>query len=125
MANKGTGLIALLAGAAVGAAAALLYAPESGEQTRKKLSKQAKKTQGDIERSTRETYNNLAGRANELKGTISERLDSALSSASYKADDAIVALEDKLEQLRSKNAKLQKPGSVTEAVDTVKAKVKA
>jgi len=122
MANKGTGLIALLAGAAVGAAAALLYAPESGEQTRKKLSKQAKKTQADIERSTRETYNKVAGKATELKGTISERLDSALSSASYKADDAIVALEEKLEQLRSKNAKLQKPGNISEAVDTAKAK---
>ena len=123
MANKGTGLIALLAGAAVGAAAALLYAPESGEKTRKKLSKQAKKTQADIEKSTRETYNNLAGKATDLKGTISERLDKALSSASYKADDAIKALEDKLEQLRSKNAKLQKPETPTGAVKTASAKV--
>ncbi len=123
MANKGTSIVALLAGAAVGAAAALLYAPESGEKTRRKLTKQAKKTQADIERSTRETYNNLAGKATELKGTISERLDKALSSASYKADDAIVALEEKLEQLREKNSKLQKPETVSGAVKTAAAKV--
>lgn len=123
MAKSGKALIALLAGAAVGAAAALLYAPESGEKTRKKIGKQAKKAQADIERSTRETYNNLAGKASELKGTVSERIEKALSSASYKADDAIVALEDKLEQLRSKNTKLQQPGSVSEAAKTTTAKV--
>jgi gas vesicle protein len=123
MAKSGQALIALLAGAAVGAAAALLYAPESGEKTRKKLTKQAKRTQADIEKSTRETYNNLAGKANEFKGSVSERIDKALSSASYKADDAIVALEDKLEQLRSKNAKHQNPETVTGAVKTASAKV--
>jgi gas vesicle protein len=123
MAKSGTALVALLAGAAVGAVAALLYAPESGDKTRKKLTKQAKKTQADIEKSTRETYNNISGRANELKGSVSERIDKALSSASYKADDAIVALEEKLEQLRSKNAKLQNPETVTGAAKTASAKV--
>ncbi|PRP67758.1 YtxH domain-containing protein [Nonlabens agnitus] len=123
MAKSGNAIIALAAGAAIGAVAALLYAPDSGEKTRKKLTKQAKKTQSDIEKKTRETYNSLTHKATELKGTVSERIDSALSSASYKADDAIVALEDKLEQLRAKNAKLQKPGTVQEAVDKVKANV--
>ncbi|WP_194851594.1 YtxH domain-containing protein [Nonlabens antarcticus] len=123
MAKSGNALVALLAGAAVGAAAALLYAPESGEETRKKIGKQAKKTQADIEKSTRDTYNNLAGKASELKGSLSERIEKALSSASYKADDAIVALEEKLDQLRSKNAKHQKPESVSEAAKTTSAKV--
>jgi len=125
MAKSGNALVALVAGAAVGAVAALLYAPDSGEKTRKKISKQAKKTQAEIEKTTRDTYNNLTNRATELKGTVSERLDSALSSASYKADDAIVALEEKLEQLRSKNAKLQKPESVKGAAKTASAKVNA
>ncbi len=122
MAKSGNAIIALAAGAAIGAVAALLYAPESGEKTRKKLSKQARKAQEDIERTTRETYNNLTNKASEFKGSVSERIDSALSTASYKADDAIVALEEKLEQLRSQNAKLQKPDSVNGAVKTAKAK---
>ncbi len=122
MAKSGNAIIALAAGAAIGAVAALLYAPESGEKTRKKLSEQARKAQADIEKTTRETYNNLTNKASEFKGTVSDRIDSALSSASYKADDAIVALEEKLEQLRAQNAKLQKPGSVNNAVTTAKAK---
>lgn len=43
MANSGNTFLALLTGAAVGAAVGLLYAPDSGENTRVKLSKDAKK----------------------------------------------------------------------------------
>jgi gas vesicle protein len=125
MAKTGNTLVALVAGAAIGAVAGLLYAPESGEKTRKNLQKKAKKTQADIEKSTRETYNNLTNKATEIKGTVSERIDSALSTASYKADEAIVALEDKLEQLRAKNAKLQQPETVNGAVKKAEAKTKA
>ncbi|AZQ43147.1 YtxH domain-containing protein [Nonlabens ponticola] len=125
MAKTGNTLVALVAGAAIGAVAGLLYAPESGEKTRKNLSKKAKKTQADIEASTRKTYNDLTTKATEFKGTVSERIDSALSTASYAADDAIVALENKLEQLRAKNAKLQQPSSVNGAVKTAAAKTKA
>ena len=37
-----------------------------------------------------------------------EKLEDTLSTMSYKADDILVALEKKLEDLRSKNAQLQK-----------------
>lgn len=123
MGKSGNALVALVAGAAVGAVAALLYAPDSGEKTRRKLSDQAKKTQADIEKTTRETYNNLTSKATELKGSISERIDTALSSASVKADDAIVALEEKLEQLRSKNSKMKNnTSSVQETIKNVMSK---
>lgn len=36
-----------------------------------------------------------------------EKLENTLSSASYKADDILLAMEDKLETLRKQNAKLQ------------------
>ncbi len=121
MASKG--LLALIAGAAIGAAAGLLYAPESGEETRRKLKAQANKTKADIDAQARRTYDDVSHKATELKGTVSERIDSALSSASYKADDAISALEKKLEQLRSKNAKYQKPSDMHEAKNTAAAKV--
>ncbi|QJP33793.1 YtxH domain-containing protein [Nonlabens sp. Ci31] len=115
-------LIALAAGAAIGAAAGLLYAPESGEKTRKKIKKQAKKAQRDIDEQARKTYAQVSEKAShftssinstatELKGSVEDRIETALSSASFKADDAIVALESKLEQLREQNAKLQKPTS--------------
>lgn len=119
MSKSANTLIALAAGAAIGAAAGLLYAPESGEKTRKKIKKQAKKAQRDIDEQARKTYEQVAEKAShftsslnstatELKGSVEDRIETALSSASYKADDAIVALEAKLEQLREQNAKLQK-----------------
>jgi gas vesicle protein len=115
-------LLALAAGAAIGAAAGLLYAPDSGEKTRKKIKKQAKKAQREIDEQARKTYaqvsekashfsSSLNSTATELKGSVEDRIETALSSASYKADDAIVALEAKLEQLREQNAKLQKPNA--------------
>ena len=119
MSKSANTLIALAAGAAIGAAAGLLYAPESGEKTRKKIKKQAKKAQRDIDEQARKTYDQVSEKASrfssslnstasELKGSLEDRIETALSSASYKADDAIVALETKLEQLRKQNAKLQK-----------------
>lgn len=37
MANTGSTLLALITGAAIGAGVGLLYAPDSGEKTRKKF----------------------------------------------------------------------------------------
>ena len=44
----------------------------------------------------------------EKKDAFDRRLDEAISTMSYKADDIIVKLEKKLEELRKKNAQLQK-----------------
>lgn len=134
MAKTGNTLVALVAGAAIGVAAGMLYAPDSGEKTRKKLKKKAKKAQADLDAKARNAYDQLAtgasklsgtvnSKATELKGSVSDRLETALSSASYKADDAILALENKLEQLRAQNAKLQQPKSANEAVKKASAKV--
>ncbi|GAK95909.1 hypothetical protein JCM19294_2691 [Nonlabens tegetincola] len=41
MAKTGNTIIALAAGAALGAIAGILYAPESGKKTRKKLKKRS------------------------------------------------------------------------------------
>ncbi len=53
MANTGNTLLALVTGAAIGAAVGLLYAPESGEETRKKLNKDAKIAQDKFNKNIR------------------------------------------------------------------------
>lgn len=134
MSKSSNALVALVAGAAIGATVGLLYAPESGDKTRKKIKKQAQQAQHDIDVQARKTYAQISKKASELgttvglkaselKGTVGERIETALSSASYKADDAIVALEDKLEQLRAQNARLQKPKDVAGAAKTASASV--
>jgi gas vesicle protein len=120
MSKSTNALVALVAGAAIGATLGLLYAPESGDKTRNKIKKQAKQAQKDIDAHARKTYaqasqkaneltSNMNSKTTELTGTLSDRIETALSSASYKADEAITTLEEKLEQLRAQNAKLQKP----------------
>jgi gas vesicle protein len=123
--SKSNTAIALVAGAALGAAIGFLYAPESGEKTRKKIKKQAKKAKKELDAEVRKAYEQVSEKASDislttsskttkLTGSIGDRIETALLSASYKADDAISALENKLEQLRAQNAKFQKPSSVNE-----------
>jgi len=107
MANTGNTLLALITGAAVGAGIGLLYAPDKGENTRKKLNKEAKKARKQLDEQVRETSSHLSDSAKKAKLNFESKLEETLSSASYKADDILVAMEDKLEALRQKNAKLQ------------------
>jgi len=99
-------LLALITGAAIGAAAGMLYAPESGDVTREKLSKDAKKAQEKFNKKYEEATSNLTTKAKKAKKDFEGRLDETLSSASYKADEILAAMETKLEDLRKQNSKL-------------------
>lgn len=108
MANTGNTLLALITGAAIGAGVGLLYAPDSGDKTRKKLKKDAQKAQDNLNKRYHETSSNLSERAKKARVDFEARLEETLSSASHKADDVLAAMETKLEELRKQNAKLQK-----------------
>ena len=108
MANTGSTLLALITGAAIGAGVGVLYAPGSGEETRKKIKKDAEKAQKDLNKRYKETSSNLTEKAKKARADFETRLEETLSSASYKADDILSALESKLEELKKQNAKLQK-----------------
>lgn len=108
MANTGSTLLALITGAAIGAAAGLLYAPDSGDKTRKKLSDDARKAQDQFNKKYQETSSNLSTKAKKARTDFETRLEETLSSASYKADEILAAMETKLEDLRKQNAKLQR-----------------
>lgn len=107
MENTGSTLVALLTGALVGAGIAILYAPDKGENTRRRLNDEAKKAKDRLDKQFTETSSRLGERARRARASFDSRLDETLNSASHKADDIIDALEGKLEELRAKNAKLQ------------------
>ncbi|MGB0788026.1 MAG: YtxH domain-containing protein [Marinirhabdus sp.] len=106
--NTGQTLLALLTGAAIGAGIGILYAPEKGTNTRKKINKETKKARKQFNKKINETTTQLSDKAQQAKLTFNEKLESTLASASHKADDILLAMEDKLEALRRQNAKLQK-----------------
>jgi len=103
MSKESNTLFAFLSGAAIGAGLGLLYAPEKGEDTRKRLSDEAGKATDKMKKQWSETSSSLSGSAKSAKADFDAKLDETLSSASYKADDVIVALQKRLEELREKN----------------------
>ncbi len=95
--STGNTLIALISGAAIGAVVGILFAPDKGDKTRKKIKDGYK----DLEK---EMKSKLANAKVDLEETYEE----LLSNMSYKTEDVISFLEIKLAELKEQNAKLQK-----------------
>lgn len=86
--SAGTSLVVFLAGMAVGAAVAMLYAPQSGTETRAQL---AQKT-SEIKDRMGEVTSQVADKATEIKGKLAtqarDTLDKATQVMSKAADSA-------------------------------------
>ncbi len=106
--DSGNVLLALITGAAIGAGIGILYAPAEGKKTRKKIKRKAEHTSHDIGVHLSHAKEELTKSATEQRDKFDRKLDEAITTMSYKADDIIVTLEAKLEDLRKKNAQLQK-----------------
>ena len=68
--NRTDALMAFLLGAAVGAGVALLLAPQSGEETRRRLGDAARKIGDDLDDKMRSAKDELKHRAGDLKAAI-------------------------------------------------------
>lgn len=106
--NSSNVLLALLSGAAIGAGIGILYAPDEGIKTRKKIKDKALETKHDLTERISHAREELTKVADEKKEVFEQKLEDTISTMSYKADEIIVQLERKLEEIRKKNAQLQK-----------------
>jgi gas vesicle protein len=70
--------VLLISGFAAGAITGLLMAPESGENTRKKIAKEGKKARKYAEKKAKE----FRGKAEDMKGKVSEVKDNIEGAAS-------------------------------------------
>ncbi|NNJ88829.1 MAG: YtxH domain-containing protein [Eudoraea sp.] len=106
--NTGNILLALVSGAAIGAGIGILFAPDEGKKTRKKIKTKVIDSTHDITDRLVHAKEELTKTVDEKKEDFEHKLEDAISTMSYKADDIIATLERKLEELKVKNAKLQK-----------------
>ncbi|MGB3150644.1 MAG: YtxH domain-containing protein [Maribacter sp.] len=106
--DSGSVLLALLTGAAIGAGVGILYAPDKGTKTRKKIKKKALEAKDEIATRVAQATEELTKTAESKKIDFEQKLEETISNMSYKADDIILGLEGKLAELKKKNAQLQK-----------------
>lgn len=108
MSNSTNTLLGIITGTAIGAAVGILFAPDSGVNTRRKIKTQALDAKDSLAESAIDLRNQIAETAAVKKDNLDAQLDSLVTNVSYKADDVISTLEKKLAELKAKNKKLQK-----------------
>ena len=106
--KNGNAVIALLAGAIIGVGIGVLFAPHKGSKTRAKI----KDKYRDLKDQAQSKFDFLDDETKErfadTKEELIVRVENLLSDTSYKAEEAITFLEEKLAELKKQNAKLQK-----------------
>lgn len=109
MAGKTGTVLAVLAGAAVGAAIGILFAPDEGAKTRKKIKDGYDTKRDELKDKMAELSEQLKGKLGTSKEGLEAGFDKLVASVEEKKDDIVATLERKLQELKG----VQAPGSTS------------
>ena len=126
MGKTGNTLVAILAGAAVGAVAGVLLAPEQGEKTRKRISKGFKSGADDLNCKMDDLKNQVKSLMTTKKADFESSFNTLVSKADDKKEDVIASLERKLAELKNdaSNAVDKAKDMTNKAADNIKSELK-
>ena len=102
------GAMLVLVGAILGAGAALLLAPQSGNKTRRDLSRYARKTSKAVEGVAAEVVGSVAGMVDAVEETAEEFLDKGKDLTKESREAVLNALNEGQERLGRQRDRLAK-----------------
>jgi gas vesicle protein len=82
--RRETGIGSLLLGIAIGAGAALLFAPQSGEETRRGIARSARRAQEKAQDFVGDVSGTVADKFQEVRASVEERIESTLDAVDDK-----------------------------------------
>lgn len=100
MGRTGGTIVAILAGAAVGAVAGILLAPDQGSKTRKRLGKGIKTGGDEIAHKFDDLKDQVRSLINSKKVDLESTINSYVEKAGDKTENVIEVLEKKLAELK-------------------------
>ena len=106
--RRGSGsLLMLLAGGLVGAGIALLYAPLSGEETRRYLKMQKERARSRAQNLTENVKESVSEVVNEVKGTIDKLIEEGVELTKEKKAELLAAIEAGKKAMDKERKKLE------------------
>jgi gas vesicle protein len=82
--RREAGIGPFLIGLALGAGAALLFAPQSGEETRRGIARRARRAQEAAQDFVEDVSGTVADKFNEVRSTVEERIEATLDAVDDK-----------------------------------------
>lgn len=108
MENNSNTFLALLVGGTIGTILGILYAPDKGSETRRKIAERTEDSKDSFLENAADLKEMAKMNYIKKKSSLDNTIESLVSDASFKADDLISTLEGSLADLKMKNKKLQK-----------------
>jgi gas vesicle protein len=91
--DAGAGIGPLLLGLALGAGVALLFAPQSGEETRRAVARRARRAQDAAQDFVEDVSGTVADKFNKVRATVEERIDATFEAVDAKKRQVTNAVE--------------------------------